>query len=168
MVLPPAQGEQAGDQTVVFEGANSAFASGSAPQEEPKDFGMLSTRTVPDNVKPEQVRSVAFIYAGDDEAFCAEVLAELDAICLKSSANPMFISRPLVEVCGDGVNGNVVLQKVSDAKALGLVCLGNVPQETVYEVENVFTAAGVFFKHYTRETFNHSVALEMVMEFILK
>ena len=74
----------------------------------------------------------------------------------------------MVDVCGTGINGNVVLQKVADAKALGLLCLGSVPQETVYEVENVFTAAGVFFKHYTRETFNHSVALDLVMEFILK
>jgi len=168
MVLPPAQPGQDGDQTVVFEGANAAAAAAGAAPDEPKDFGMLSTRTAPDNVKPEQVRSLAFIYAVGEEDFCADVLCELDAICLKSSASPMFINRPLVEVCGDGVNGNVVLQKVSDAKSLGLVCLGNVPQETVYEVENVFTAAGVFFRHYTRETFGHSAALDLVMELILK
>jgi hypothetical protein len=168
VIVPPPAGPD-GEKTVIFEaGANLPEAPPQAASGEPKDFGALAAKTVPEGVSPEHVRSVAFLYSREDEAFCADVLTALDAICLKSTSNPMFISRALVDVCEAGTNGNIVMQKVMDAKAVGLVCLGNMPQETVYELENVFTAAGIFFRHLTRENFNHSAALDLVMEFILK
>ncbi len=168
IIAPPPAGPD-GEKTVIFEaGATLPGATQQAAYGETKDFGALAAKTAPDGVSPDRVRGVAFIYAREDEALCADMLAALDAVCLKSSSNPMFISRALVEACEAGTNGNVVMQKVVDAKAVGLVCLGAIPQETVYELENVFTAAGVFFKHLTRENFNHSATLDLVMEFILK
>jgi hypothetical protein len=168
IIAPPPAGPD-GEKTVIFEaGANFPGAQQQAAFGETKDFGALAAKTAPDGVSPEHVRGVAFIYALEDEALCADMLAALDAICLRSSSNPMFISRALVEACEAGTNGNVVMQKVADAKAVGLVCLGAIPQETVYELENVFTAAGIFFRHLTRENFNHSATLDLVTEFILK
>jgi len=161
VVIAPSQSE--GEKTVIFDGTASA-----APASAPRDLGSLSVRPAPENVQPERIRNVAFIYAGGEESFCAEVLADLDAICLKSASSPMFIARSFVDVCEPGTNGNVVMQKVVDAKAAGLVCLGGVAQESVYEMENVFTAAGAFFRHLTRENYSRSAALDLVMEFILK
>lgn len=168
IIAPPPEGPD-GEKTVIFQaGADTAAETARRPFVEPRDFVTLAARTAPEGVTPEHVRGVAFLYAREDEALCAEVLAELDAICLKSSSSPMFIGRVLVESCEAGINGNVVMQKVVDAKAVGLVCIGGVPQETVYEIENVFTAAGVFFRHLTRENFNRSAALDLVMDLILK
>lgn len=164
MVIPPSSTRPEDEKTVIYEaGADPGVISRGRG-----DLGSLSDKPVPDGIPPERVRTVAFLYAQEDAGLCADVLAELDAICLKSPSNPMFIKRGFVSVCVPGISGTVYMQKVADAGAVGLVCVGNVPQETIYEVENVFTAGGVFFRHFPREAFSHSAALDLVAEFILK
>jgi hypothetical protein len=150
-----------GEKTVIYE-------ADAAPAAAPADLESLAAKQAPENVSADRVRTVAFLYAAEDAGLCAELLAELDAVCLQSPSSPMFVKRAFVGVCSSGHNGNVVMQKVTDANALGLVCLGNIPQEAVYEMENVFTAAGTFFRHMPREQFNRSAVLDLVMEFILK
>jgi len=163
VVIPPSTGPEQ-DKTVIYEaGTDPGTTSRRAA-----DLDSLAAKPVPEGIPPERVRTVAFLYAADDAALCAGMLAELDAICLKSSAKPMFIKRAFVQVCEPGNSGNVVMQKVADSAACGLVCLGDLPQENVFEIENVFTAGGVFFRHFPRESFNHSAALDLVTEFILK
>ena len=158
----PARPEEA--KTVIYEAAaGSVAASG-----EDADLVPLAERPVPDGIPTERVRTIAFIYAQEDSALCAEVLKELDSICLKSPSKPMFIKRGFVLVCAPGVSGNVYMQKVADAGAAGLICMGNIPQENIYEMENVFTAGGVFFRHLPRAAFTHSAALDIVTELILK
>jgi hypothetical protein len=80
----------------------------------------------------------------------------------------MFIKRGFVQIFTPGLGGTVYMQKVADSGSVGLISVGNVPQENVYEVENVFTAGGVFFRHFPREALTHSAALDLVTEFILK
>jgi hypothetical protein len=168
MIIAPPSPASDDEKTVIFEaGANPAAATQGASGGR-NDLGALAAKSAPGGVKPEQVRNVAFLYAREDGDLCADMLAELDAVCLKSPSNPMFINRAFVEVCESGNNGNVVMQKVVDAKAAGLICLGRIPQETVYEIENVFTAAGMFSRHLTRESFSHSAVLDLVLEFMLK
>ncbi len=158
----PARPEEA--KTVVYEAAaGSGVTSGGDA-----DLVPLAERPVPDGIPAERVRTIAFIYAQEDASLCAEMLKELDSICLKSPSKPMFIKRGFVLVCAPGVSGNVYMQKVADAGAAGLICIGNIPQENIYEMENVFTAGGVFFRHFPREAFTHSVALDLVTELILK
>ncbi|HBB66984.1 MAG: hypothetical protein A2X28_08100 [Elusimicrobia bacterium GWA2_56_46] len=163
VVIPPSAGPEQ-DRTVIYEaGTDPGAASRGAA-----DLDSLAARPVPEGIPPERVRTVAFLYAAEDAGLCAGALAELDAICLKSPAKPMFIKRAFVQVCEPGNSGNVVMQKVVDSAACGLVCFGDLPQENVFEIENVFTAGGVFFRHLPRESFNHSAALDLVTEFILK
>jgi len=57
------------------------------------------------------------------------ILLELDAICLKSETKPMFVRRAFVKVFEQDTNPNLALQNVSDSKASGLICAGNIPQE---------------------------------------
>ena len=164
VVIAPVTPRPEDDKTVIYE-------AGAAPGETLQgraDLGYLADRAVPDGIAPERVRTVAFLYAEADSELCAELLAELDAICLKSASKPMFIKRGFVRACIPGVSGNMYLQQVADAGAAGLICVGNVPQENVYEVENVFTAGGVFFRHFSRDVFCHSAALDLVAELILK
>jgi len=163
MVMAPPSGSD-GDKTVIYE-AGSDMGATSRRRE---DLGTISAKSVPDGIPPERVRTVAFLYAQEDAALCSDLLSELDAICLKSASKPMFVKRAFVQVCEPGTNGNAVMQKVTDAKALGLVLLGSVPQENVYEIENAFTAGGAFFRHIPKENFSHSAALDLVTEFILK
>ena len=132
------------------------------------ELSVLAGKPVPDGIPPERVRTMAFAYAQTDAGLCADLLAELDSICLSSPSKPMFIKRGFVMVCTPGVSGNVYMQKVADAGAAGLICVGNVPQENIYEVENVFTSGGVFFRHFPREAFSHSSVLDLVAELMLK
>jgi len=158
----PAKPEEA--KTVIHEAAADSVATSGGDA----DLRPLAERPVPDGIPAERVRTIAFIYAQEDAGLCAEMLKELDSICLKSPSKPMFIKRGFVMVCAPGVSGNVYMQKVADAGAAGLICMGNIPQENIYEMENVFTAGGVFFRHFPRAAFTHSAALDLVTEFILK
>ena len=96
------------------------------------------------------------------------MLAELDAICLKSATKPMFIKRAYVKECDVDSNANFVHQSVTDSCSAGLVCLGAVPQEKVYEIENAFASSGGFFRFYDSSTFTHYTALDLVADLILR
>ncbi|OGS06816.1 MAG: hypothetical protein A2270_11615 [Elusimicrobia bacterium RIFOXYA12_FULL_51_18] len=163
VIAPPSSGSD-DEKTVIYEaGANPGVTS-----RHREDLGSLIAKSAPESIPPERVRTVGFLYAQEDAALCSDMLSELDSICLRSPSKPMFIKRAFVHICEPGTNGNVVMQKVADFKAVGLVVLGNVPQESIYEIENVFTAGGVFFRHLPREGFSHSAVLDLVTEFILK
>ena len=163
-VIPPPPVRPEDEKTVIYEaGANPGVVSRGRT-----DLGALAGRPVPDGIPPERVRTVAFLYAQEDASLCADMLAELDAICLKSTSKPIFIKRGFVQACAPGVSGPVYMQKVADAGAMGLILVGNVPQDNVYELENVFIAGGVFFRHFPQEAISHSSALELVTELILK
>lgn len=165
LVMPPPASGGDEDKTVIYEAGATSPGTTSRRSE---DLGSLSSKQVPEGIPPERVRAVAFLYAREDAALCANMLAELDAVCLKSPSKPMFVQRAFVQICEPGTNGNVILQKVTDAKALGVVLLGEVPQDNVYEIENAVTAGGSFFRHLNREAFSHSAVLDLVTELILK
>ena len=116
----------------------------------------------------DRIRSLAFLYPEGEEWFCAEVLSELDAICLKSQSNPMFVRRAFVRVFELNTNPNFMFQAVADAKADGLILTGTLPQDKVYELESVFSSSGGLFRRLTEDTFNHSSALDLVSELILR
>jgi hypothetical protein len=164
MVVAPSAGGD--DKTVIYEAGAAPGAATTSRRRE--DLDSMSAKPVPEGIPPERVRTVAFLYAQEDAALCSDVLAELDAICLKSPSKPMFINRAFVQICDPGMNGAVVMQKITDAKALGVVVLGEIPQENVYEIENAITAGGSFFRHLNRDGFSHSAVLDLVTELILK
>ena len=162
LVLPPSSGDE--EKTVIYEPGSSP---GVTSRSQSGDLATLAVKPVPEGIPAERVRTVVFLYAAEEKAFCASVLSELDAICLRSSDKPMFIKRASVKECDPGINGNYVLQTVADAGAAGLVCVGSIPQEKVFEIESAFSSAGKFFRHYDAAGFSHSVALDLVSDLIL-
>ena len=165
LVVPPAS--PAGDEgkTVIYE---VGAAPGSTFRSKAGDFDTLAVRQSPEGIPEERVRSIMFLYSPEEKGLCASVMAELDAICLKSPSKPMFVRRAMVRECTADMNANYILQMASDSGAVGLVCVGAIPQEKIYEVENVFTSSGNFFRHYDSSSFNHSVALDLVSDLILR
>ncbi|HAN04908.1 MAG: hypothetical protein A2X30_03560 [Elusimicrobia bacterium GWB2_63_16] len=163
LVAPPPGGDSDGDRTMVYQAAPSNTSRAQAG-----DLAELAAKQAPEGIPAERLRTLAFLYGPDDKALCATALAELDAICLKSAAKPMFIKRASVKECEPDVNPNYVLQTVTDAGAQGLICLGSVPQEKVYEIENAFGTSGGFFRYYDSSTFSHSAALDLVADLILR
>ena len=123
---------------------------------------------MPEGIPAERVRALCFLYAPEEKALCATVLSELDAICLKSAEKPMFVKRASVQECAPELNANFIMQSVTDAGGQGLICVGAIPQEKIYEVENTFTSSGGFFRHYDSASFTHSAALDLVMDLILR
>ncbi len=165
LVVPPPAAAGDADKTVVYDAGS---APGSTHRSQSGDFDALAVKQTPEGIPAERVRAVMFLYAPEEKGFCAAVLAELDAICLKSAAKPMFIRRAGVKECASDMNANYILQMASDAGAIGLVCVGAIPQEKIYEVENVFTSSGGFFRHYDSASFSHSAALDLVSDLILR
>lgn len=164
VVAPPAAASGEEEKTVIYQPS----APGVTSRSKAGDLAGLAARQVPEGIPAERQRGAVFMYASGEEALCASVLAELDAICLKSAAKPMFIKRVSVRECEPDVNANFVLQSVTDSGAHGLVCLGAVPQEKVYEIDSAFGQAGAFFRHYDSSAFSHSAALDLVIDLILR
>ncbi len=163
VVAPQAAPSGEEEKTVIFQVNPDTTTRAQA-----KDLASLSSKNVPQGIPEDRIRVVAFLYSPGDEALCATVLAELDAICLKSAAKPMFIKRAYVQVCDIDSNSNFVHQSVQDAGAVGLVCVGAIPPEKLYEIENVFSSSGGFFRHYDSSTFGHSSALDLVADLIVR
>jgi len=165
VVAPPPAASGDEEKTVIFE---AGAMPGTTSRSQAGDLAGLAGRPVPEGIPAERVRAIVFLYSPEDKALCATVLSELDAICLKSASKPMFIKRSSVRECEPDLNANVALQLVQDAGANGLLCVGNVPQEKIYELENTFSGAGVFFRHYDAAAFTHSSALDLVADLILR
>lgn len=163
VVAPRAESSGEEEKTVIFQVSPDTTTRAQA-----KDLASLSAKQAPEGIPPERVRTLVFLYSPGDEALCATVLAELDAICLKSAAKPMFIKRAYVKDCDVDSNANFIHQSVADSGAAGLVCVGAVPQEKVYEIENAFASSGGFFRFYDSSTFTHSSALDLVADLILR
>lgn len=167
LVVPPPVGGGAGEEekTVIFE---AGAARGVTPLAQAGDLAGLAEKAVPDGIPAERVRSVVFLYSAEDKALCATVLSELDSICLKSATKPMFIKRASVRECAPDMNANYIAQIVADAGGQGLVCVGAIPQEKIYEIESAFNASGGFSRHYDSASFNYSAALDLVSDLILR
>ena len=167
VVFGPGQGPgtPGGEETLVYQGGDpSATSRTKAGASLPE----LAAMEPPDTVDKSRVKTLAFMYASGEDKFCADVLATLDAICLKSESRPMFIKRAFVKPCGDDMRGAVAQRLVSEAGAAGLICVGSVAQEALYDIENAFGSSGSFFRHFSQDNFNLTSALDSVLDLILK
>ena len=152
------------DKTAIFQSAPSVTSRAQAG-----DLSDLAAKTPPEGIPTERVRSLVFMYSPEDKALCATVLAELDSICLRSASKPMFIKRASVMEFEPGMSAEPLQRSVAESGAQGLVCLGSIPQEKIYELDNVFTSSSVgFFRYYDSSTFSHSTALDLVTDLILR
>lgn len=151
------------DKTAIFEASPSVTSRAQAG-----DLSGLAAKTPPEGIPPERIRSLMLMYSPEDKALCATVLAELDSICLKSVSKPMFIKRVSVREFEPGMSTEFLRQSVADSGAKGLVCLGSIPQDKIYELENVFSSSGGFFRYYDSSMFSHSSALDLVTDLILR
>ncbi len=166
MVLSaPASGGGDEDKTMVFQ---ASVSPGITSRAKISDLAGLSAKSAPETVPPERVRPMFFLYSSGDGALCANLLAELDAVCLRSQASPMYIKRAGVNIFDPEMNVNFILQTVTDSGAAGLVCVGGIPQEKVYEIENVFSSAGIYFRHFDSDSFSHGAVLDLVLEMIIR
>ena len=165
VIAPPSGASGDDEKTVIFQAGQ---IPGVTSRSQAGDLAGLSERPVPEGIPAERVKGLVFLYSPDDKALCATVMAELDAICLKSASKPMFVKRSSVRECDLDLNANVALQMVTDTGATGLICVGAVPQEKVYELENTFSGANGFFRYYDSSSFNHTAALDLVSDLILR
>ncbi|PIU17715.1 MAG: hypothetical protein COT18_12595 [Elusimicrobia bacterium CG08_land_8_20_14_0_20_59_10] len=165
LVAPPSAAPEE-EQTVIFEAGSAG--PGTTSRAKAGDLAGLSQNEPPPGLPEERIRPLYFLYSDGDAALCASLLMELDTVCLRSQTSPMFIRRAGVKVFEQDMNPNFVAQTVNDSGAKGLICIGGVPQEKVYEIENVFASSGVYFKHFDSTSFSHSAVLDLLLEVILR
>ncbi|MCG2725751.1 MAG: hypothetical protein L6420_05770 [Elusimicrobia bacterium] len=127
----------------------------------------LVEKQIPDGIPDERIKPLIFLYTISDEVLCAEILNTMDAICLKSESKPMFVKRPLVKVCEPEMKGDSAQALVTEYGAMGLICVGDMPQEMIYDIENVFNTNKIFFRHIERENFNYSFIVDIISDLIL-
>lgn len=165
VVAPQRNSGDDGEKTAVFQPSVGPGVTNRAKRE---DLERLASLPVPEGIPAERVRPLMFIYSPEGGALCANLLAELDAICQRSQTTPMFIKRTSVRPFDPDMNANFVLQTVTDSGAVGLVCVGEVPQEKLYEMENIFGSAGAYLRHYDLDSFSHTAMLDLLLEVILR
>lgn len=154
-----------GGETLVYQGGDPTAtsrmkAAASLPE--------LAAMEPPGTVDESRIKTMAFLYASGEEKLCADVLATLDSICLKSESRPMFIKRAFVKPCADDMKGELAQQLVAESGAAGVFCVGAVSQEALYDIENSFNSAGLFFRHFSSDSFGLSSALDSVLDLILR
>jgi hypothetical protein len=162
---PPPLAESDEGKTVVFE---AGAVPGMTSRAQAGDLAGLSRREPPEGIPAERIRPIYFVYSPEDPALCASLLLELDNVCMHSQTSPMFIKRAGVKAFEPGTNANFLVQTVSDSGAKGLICVGGIPQDKIYEVENAFSSSGVYFKHLDSANFSHSEVLDLLLEMILR
>jgi len=165
VVAPPREAAGGEDKTIISEAAG---APGITSRSQAGDLSGLASRPIPEGIPEDRVKSLVFLYALEEKALCASVLSELDAICLKSATKPMFVRRAAVRECEPDISASVLQQSVADLGAAGVICVGAIPVEKVYEIENVFSSSGGFFRHFDSSSFSHSAALDLVSDLILR
>ncbi len=127
----------------------------------------LIERQVPEGIPNGRIKTLVFLYTTTEEALCAEILNTMDAICLKSETKPMFIKRPVVKVCEPHLRGDSAQALVVENGAMGLVCIGDLPSEMIYDIENVFNIKTMFLRHIEKEKFSRELIVDMVVDLIL-
>ncbi|MEF3280952.1 MAG: hypothetical protein K6357_08325 [Elusimicrobiota bacterium] len=121
----------------------------------------------PPEVLPERIKSVGFIYGSDEEVF-KEALKTIDEICLSSKDKPMFVKRAFVLPYSDDLNADSVLLNSKEEKVCAVVLIGELPMEKKYEIENALSHNNIYFVNFKKNNFNRSIALELIMELIVR
>ena len=167
MVMPPpsAAAGAEGEGHLNFQ---TFVAAGITSRAKMSDLVGLSEKQVPEGIPDERVRPLFFLYSHADKALCATLLAELDTVCLKSQTSPMYVKRAGVKGFDSGMNANFIHQMVTDSGAVGLVCVGGIPPESISEMENVFSSSGSYYKHFDAENFSRTAVLDLLLELILR
>ncbi|MCK5582396.1 MAG: hypothetical protein KAI33_01320, partial [Elusimicrobiales bacterium] len=127
----------------------------------------LIEKQIPQDIPDERIKPLVFLYTIGDEGLCADILNTMDTICLKSETKPMFIKRPVVKVCEPHMRGDSAQTLVSENEAMGIICVGDMPSEMIYDIENVFSTNKSYFQHINKESFNHELIVDLVADLIL-
>ncbi|MCX5791645.1 MAG: hypothetical protein NTY45_05410 [Elusimicrobia bacterium] len=167
IVMPP-PGAAAGAEGEGHLNFQTFVAAGITSRAKMSDLVGLSEKQVPEGIPEERVRPLFFLYSHADKALCATLMAELDSVCLKSQTSPMYVKRAGVKGFDTGMNANFIHQMVTDSGAVGLVCVGGIPPESVSEMENVFSSSGSYYKHFDAENFSRTAVLDLLLELILR
>jgi len=166
LFVAPSAGD-AGEATVVFTNSQAAPSETSRNAVSEGDLQALIDKLPPENVLPERIKQVGFIYSSDVSSIF-NVINSLDEICLASGEKPMFAKRAFVLPFAPEMSANYLTQRVSETGAVALIVVGEFPQEKLYEFETVFNTAGVLFRSLNPAEFSKGSAIDIVMELVLK
>ena len=127
----------------------------------------LIEKQIPQDIPDERIKPLVFLYTIGDEGLCADILNTMDTICLKSETKPMFIKRPVVKVCEPEIKGDSAQTLVAEHNALGLICVGEMPHEMIYDIENVLNTNKIYLQHINKEKCNYELIVDIVADLIL-
>ena len=130
------------------------------------DLNTIVDRQPQENVLPERIKNVGFIYSSD-RAILVNLLNIMDEICLSSPDKPMFIKRSFVLDFTADINANYLVQKVAETNSIAIIAAGVFPQEKIYEMGTVFNSAGILFKNITADT-NKSEIIDFMLELVIR
>lgn len=159
--IPEQQGQDLGlqeEKTAVFspDETNSILQSD-------RDF---STDQAPSQIPSERIKNAGFIFS--DRNMLNHVLKTLDEICLASKDKPMFINRSFIFEYSQDFSSNLINQKAAETSCQAIVAAGEMPHENVYELETVFSSAGIIFRHFKPSDFSKSQAIDFILDLIAK
>lgn len=124
---------------------------------------------VPAGMPDDQVKGLGFIYAQGDEGLCAGFLSMLDDVCGKSKKRPIFIKRAFVRQFEEGMNGAAAVDAASESSAIGIVCVGNIPEQYMRDMDKALMGSGVLFKYISAdEAPQRACAVDLIAEIMLR
>jgi hypothetical protein len=123
--------------------------------------------TPPQNIPPERIKNVGFVYISEEETF-VELLKMIDEICLSSKEKPMFVKRSFVLNYDDTINSDVIILNAKNEKVIAVVFVGQIPPDKKYEFENLLSQEGIYFINFNKANLTKSSVIDFIMELIIR
>lgn len=119
----------------------------------------------PDNISEERIRRIAIIYASNDDKNLKSFLDFLDEISLFSKEKPMFVERSIFMLYDENFSLETFMLTAQNEKINGVVLIGNLPVDKIYELESSISQLGCVFLNLKGEV-SKSIVIDFILDLI--
>lgn len=117
-------------------------------------------------IPQERTRRIGIIYALSDERLLVDFIKKLDEISSASAEKPMFVERSFFMVYDENFSTETLLVNSQNANINAVVCIGELPLDKMYEIENSVLQAGYLFLVVKRNSFSDTLVIDFLCDLI--
>ncbi|MBI4346798.1 MAG: hypothetical protein HY553_08075, partial [Elusimicrobia bacterium] len=124
---------------------------------------------IPDNTPPDQIRRIAFLFAGTHKAKMTEFITFLDTVAVKVSKKPMYVERPLLCSVSTADDPKRIIDRAKESGAKGAIAiLDGLPDGWIRELDEAASEQDFFFRVVAAgDVAKRSAAVELLVDMML-
>lgn len=126
----------------------------------------LIHKSKPEGILDERVRRIAIIYTSNyNEDNLRNFINLLDEISLSSREAPMFVERSIFMVYDENFSTESFVLNAQNEKVNGVVLLGELPIDRIYEIESAVSQLGCIFLN-LKGMVSKSIVIDFILDLI--